>query len=194
MPYPRPQLRVFAGPNGAGKSTLVARYSRQRLPIVNPDVIALGIETTETGAPAVIEAGKIALRKRSAYFSARESFAIETTLSGNSEIRLIRDASATNYKVNFVFVGVDIAEVSVSRVAHRVRLGQHFVPTEDILRRYPRSMENLPVATKLADRSLIVDNTGKRFRLMLIREGGSTRVVPEKLPEWVRKAIPEELL
>jgi predicted ABC-type ATPase len=123
-----PQLWVFAGPNGAGKSTLAARYLRERLPIINPDVIALRIGMSPQGTPALIEAGKIAVRERAALLNARESFAIETTLSGNSEIRLMRDASSANYKVNLVFVGVDLPETSVSRVAHRVQMGLHFVP------------------------------------------------------------------
>jgi predicted ABC-type ATPase len=114
-----PQLWVFAGPNGAGKSTLVARYLRERLPIINPDLIALRIGMSRQGTAAIIEAGKIAVRERAALLNAGESFAIETTLSGNSEIRLMRDASSANYKVNLVFVGVDVPETSVSRVAHR---------------------------------------------------------------------------
>jgi len=62
----RPQLSVFAGPNGAGKSTLAAKYLRNRLPIVNPDVIAARISEDDQHSPAILEAGKIALRQRSA--------------------------------------------------------------------------------------------------------------------------------
>lgn len=188
-----PHLWVFAGPNGAGKSTLVARYLRQRLPIVNPDVIALRIGMSSQGTPAIIEAGKIAVRERAALLDAGESFAIETTLSGNSELRLMRDASTANYVVNLVFVGIDMPETSVSRVAHRVRLGLHFVPSEDILRRYHRSMENLPIAVRLADRSVVVDNTGRGFRLLMIRRGGVTRTYGRKLPAWLLEAIPPDL-
>jgi len=193
MNPPVPHLWVFAGPNGAGKSTLVARYLRQRLPIVNPDVIAVAISKDHPESPAVIRAGKIAVRERAAFLAGRQSFAIETTLSGNSEIRLMLEANSAGYKVNLVFVGVRSPSVSEGRVAHRVRMGQHFVPTEDILRRYPRSMENLPVAMRLADRTLIVDNTSRRFRLLLIREHGVTKIVAGVLPQWVLAAVPEEL-
>lgn len=130
MPEQGPQLWVFAGPNGAGKSTLVATRLRERLPIVNPDVIAVRISQNRPDLPAVIEAGKIAVRERAALLAARESFAIETTLSGNSEIRLMREASGAGYKLNLVFVGVRSANVSEVRVAHRVRMGLHNVPPD----------------------------------------------------------------
>jgi predicted ABC-type ATPase len=188
----RPQLWVFAGPNGAGKSTLAAKYLRSRLPIVNPDVIA-----TEIGGnpenPAVLEAGKIALRQRAALLADRKPFAIETTLSGNSEIRLMRDAAAAGYKVNLVFVGVQSALVSQGRVTHRVRMGLHFVPSEDIARRYPRSMENLAVAMRIAERTLVVDNTGEGFRILLIRSSGSMRSHGRTQPAWLLQALPPEL-
>ena len=189
----RPYLWVFAGPNGAGKSTLAARYLRQRLPIVNPDVIAANLLVNALGAPDILQAGKIAIHERSALLSARQSFAIETTLSGNSEIRLMREAAIAGYKVNLVFVGVGSAVVSQGRVNHRVRLGLHHVSSEDILRRYPRSMGNLPVAMRLAARTYVIDNTSKHFRLVLIRESGTTRIVAEKLSQWAVQAIPKEL-
>ena len=189
----RPQLWVFAGPNGAGKSTLAAKYLRNRLPIVNPDVIAASFGPGDPQSSAILEAGKIALRQRSALHGARVSFAIETTLSGNSELRLMRDAGSAGYKVNLAFVGIDSASVSQWRVTHRVSLGLHFVPSDDILRRYPRSMENLAIAMRLADRSLLVDNTGEGFRLILVRDLGRKPTVANRLPKWAIAAIPEDL-
>jgi predicted ABC-type ATPase len=193
MPDSPPQLWVFAGPNGAGKSTLVARYLRDRQPVVNPDVIASDIGQDDLSSPAILEAGRIAIRQRFALVAGGHSFAIETTLSGNSEIRLMRDANNAGYKVNLVFVGVRSALLSQRRVDHRVSLGLHFVPPEDIVRRYPRSMENLAVAMRLANRSLLVDNTGEGFRLILIQRDGCTSTVAKKLPAWVIEAVPAEL-
>jgi predicted ABC-type ATPase len=192
MSNPTPYLWVFAGPNGAGKSTLVARYLRNRLPVINPDVIAVSLRADHPERSAVIKAAKIAIRERAVLLAARQSFAIETTLSGHSEIRLINDAVSAGYKVNLVFVGVNSAQISQSRVAHRVRMGLHIVPHEDIVRRYRRSMEHLAFAMKLATRSIVVDNTGKSFRLLLIRENGRAPTVAKKLPSWLIEAVPEE--
>jgi predicted ABC-type ATPase len=188
----RSQLWVFAGPNGTGKSTLAAKHLRERLPIVNPDVIAVELRREQQHATE-IEAGKIALLRRTKFLANRQSFAIETTMSGNSEMRLMRDAEASGYKVNLVFVGVDLPETSVARVAHRVRLGLHYVAPDDILRRYQRSMDNLSIAMQIAARTLIVDNTGKGFRLLYVRDQGRKATIAKRLPAWMRNAVPEEL-
>ena len=37
---------------------------------------------------------------------------------------------------------LDSADACVARVSHRVRLGGHHVPTEDVVRRYRRSLDN----------------------------------------------------
>ena len=189
MPSPRPYLWVFADPNGAGKSTLVAKYVKERLPIINPDAIALAINTPRPGSTLQMEAGKIALRERSKLLSARQSFVIETTLSGNTETRLMREAGSSGYKVNLIYVYVRLA-VSQGRVAHRVAMGLHSVSPEDISRRHPRSLRNLPEAMRLADRSLLVDNSSKAFRLLLVRDNKS----PESsCPNFPRGCAPSFL-
>ncbi len=60
----QPQLWVFAGPNGAGKSTLAARFVKERLPIVNPDAIALELRRRDDGSLNQLDAGRLALERR----------------------------------------------------------------------------------------------------------------------------------
>jgi predicted ABC-type ATPase len=105
----------------------------------------------------------------------------------------MRDASDAGYKVNLAFVGIESASVSQWRVTHRVSLGLRFVPSDDIIRRCPRSMENLTIAMRLADRSILIDNTGEGFRLLLIRDQRRKPTVAKRLPQWMLKAVPEEL-
>lgn len=105
----------------------------------------------------------------------------------------MREASAVGYKVNLVFVGVKSSTVSQWRVAHRVRMGLHDVPLEDIVRRFDRSMSNLAIAMRIAHRTFVVDNTGRGFRLLLARERERTRITARILPAWAIQAIPEDL-
>lgn len=171
----RPQLWVFAGPNGAGKSTIADQYAKDRLAIINPDNIARELPRTPTGALDEREAGKRAIQERTRRLGAGESFGIETTLSGNSELKLMRDASTAGFKVNLIYVGIPSAEASAIRVAERVTVGGHNVSRDDTDRRYARTMGNLPEAMRIADRSFILDNSGKRHRLLLTRENDRTR-------------------
>lgn len=188
----RPQLWVFAGPNGAGKSTLADRFVRDRIPIVNPDNIARDLPRRPDGGLAELEAGKRALQERAQRTAAGQSFGFETTLSGQSELRAMRTAKEAGFKVNLVYVGIPDANYSAARVGSRVEAGGHDVSAADTDRRYPKSMANLPVAMSIADRSLIVDNTDRHHRLVMVREHEQSRVIGT-MPQWARDALPAEL-
>jgi predicted ABC-type ATPase len=188
----RPQLWVVAGPNGVGKSTLVERFRiANRIPVVNPDAIALELDPGHAGKPAVmLRAGKIAAARRRTLLRAGESFAIETTLTGHSEHRLMRTARQAAYKINIVFVCVDDALTALARVRERVMRGGHDVPADIVLQRYAKSLANLSSAIALADRCFIIDNTQDRHRLLLTIEEGHVRRVSLQLPDWVRASVP----
>lgn len=188
-----PQLWVFAGPNGAGKSTLVDRHAAGRLPVVNPDNIARELPRLPSGGLDEREAGARAIAERARRFAARETFGFETTLSGKGELKVMRDASAAGYKVNLVYVGVRDAQTSAARVGERVAGGGHDVPREHTDRRYARTMANLAVAMGIADRSIMLDNSGERHRLLLVRENGRTRFEAATMPGWAVRAIPADL-
>ena len=130
------QLWVFAGPNGAGKSTLADRFVRDRIPVVNPDNIARNLPRTAEGGIAELAAGKLALKERSARLQAGATFGFETTLSGGTELKAMREAKARGYKVNLVYVGVADSAISIARVSQRVRRGGHDVDDGAVSRRY----------------------------------------------------------
>lgn len=187
-----PQLWIIAGPNGAGKSTFADRFLRSRISVINPDNIALEFRE-DLPAQKRIAAGREALRRRSEFMATGRSFAVETTLSGSGEFRLMQDARVAGYRITLVFIGVKSATVSQWRVAHRVRMGLHDVPLHDIVRRFDRSMEHLGGAMRIAHRSFVADNTERRLRLLLRREQDQTRVLVQPLPAWVLQAVPLDL-
>lgn len=142
----RPQLWVIAGPNGAGKSTLVKRHMMGKIEVINPDDIAReqGISNRK--------AGEQALLLRTENLKNSRTFAVETTLTGMGEVKMMQQAAAAGYKINLIYVGIKDVGMSVARVNQRVSLGGHNVPIQDIFRRYERSVANLPKAMAVADR------------------------------------------
>lgn len=183
-----PQLWIVAGPNGAGKTTLVSARIRERLPVVNPDSIAERLPRRD-GRLDERRAGELALAERARLLAARESLAVETTLTGASTIRFMARARAAGYRVTLVYVGLRSADLSLGRVADRVALGGHAVPVDAIDRRYPASLANLPLAAELAHRVYLLDNSSTRRRLLFIRDEGRARYVARDLPMWCRDTI-----
>src|SRR5262245_9880721 len=117
-------------------------------------------------------------------------FAVETTLSGNRELSLLRRAGEAGYKVTLVYIGVNSPDVSLGRIAQRATEGGHQVPTADVDRRYARSMVNLGPALRHVDRAYVLDNTGQRYRLLLSMEGGRVKHLSRQLPSWIQTALP----
>lgn len=120
-------------------------------------------------------AGRIAVAQRSRLLAEGRTFGIETTLTGNSELQLMRAAKAKGYKVNLVYVGLENAGDSNSRVTTRVQRGGHDVPEQDILRRFDRSLANLPIAMQLSDTVRVLNNSGERRRPLLKINQGRVR-------------------
>jgi predicted ABC-type ATPase len=110
-------------------------------------------------------------------------------MSCNSEIVLMRQARAIGYKVNLAFVGLERFEMSVARVSMRVAEGGHDVPVEDATRRFDRVLADLPIALATSERAIVLDNSGRIPRLLMVAEAGkSTRMVGEP-PGWLEDAL-----
>jgi predicted ABC-type ATPase len=143
-PESRPHAVIVAGPNGAGKSTLAPRLLAQEFGIhiyVNADVIAQGLAGFDP-ASAAIRAGRIMHERVMELRAERASFAVESTISGLSLQRVVRDLDASGYSTLLVYLWLPDSDLAVERVANRVRLGGHDVPEADVRRRFHRSLAN----------------------------------------------------
>ncbi|EKG9547345.1 zeta toxin family protein, partial [Salmonella enterica] len=176
----RPQLWVIAGPNGAGKSTLVKRHMMGKIEVINPDDIAReqGISNRKAGEQALLLRTEILKNSR--------TFAVETTLTGVGEVKMMQQAAAAGYKINLIYVGIKDVGMSIARVNQRVSLGGHNVPIQDIFRRYERSVANLPKAMAVADRVWVFDNSYNRRRLLLSTDREKTKRLSSDLPAWFK--------
>lgn len=181
-------MTVFAGTNGAGKSTLTKQLVSQIGEVIDPDAIAKSInpDNPESVSPA---AGRETLNRVKECIRAGKSFSIETTLSGKTAIRQMEQAKAAGFEVDLYYVGLKNVEYHISRVEMRVAQGGHFIPEEDIRRRYDRSLTNLAIASKIADRTYVFDNTSEFTQLLEINERGQVHYFVDKLPEWARRSF-----
>lgn len=77
------------------------------------------------------------------YLANKESFALESTLSGKTYIKYLQQAKQLGYHIELHFLWLPSAEESFERVKQRVLEGGHAVPEIDIYRRYPRIMQHI---------------------------------------------------
>ena len=165
----RPVLTIVAGSNGCGKSTLTsgARASFQSLPVLDPDAIAKSLQETQKGTHSNIEAGKRVLKLAEELIETKQSFTVETTLSGSTYLRMAQKAKKMGYKVVTFLVGTASVEINLVRVQTRVKKGGHDVPEEDQRRRYPRTLANMKKLLPMADLAVIFDNSTEMGHILV---------------------------
>lgn len=159
-----PKIIIIAGPNGAGKTTFAREFLPQEADcpaFVNADLIAEGLSpfAPETAA---LQAGRLMLQTMAQHVARRESFALETTLSGLAYARHIPAWRALGYQVVLFFLALPCADMAVQRVAERVRQGGHRIPEAVVRRRFDAGRRLLArVYQPLVDAWVVYDNAGE---------------------------------
>ena len=141
------RIYVLAGVNGAGKSSIGgAAFRSFGADYYNPDEAARTLRAVHAGlsqGEANAEAWRQGRRLLERAIAERLDFALETTLGGNTIVRLLAEAAAKGVEIYIWYVGLSSPELHISRVRSRVRRGGHDIPERDIRRRYEHSRLNL---------------------------------------------------
>jgi len=175
-----PNIYIIAGPNGAGKTT----FARAYLPkyavcrnFINADLIAQGMSPFSPEA-AAFRAGRLVLEEIKLYVSKRADFGFETTLSGRSYLKLIRDLKRAGYKAHFFFLWLPTVELALSRIKDRVSQGGHDVPEADVRRRFERSTKNFMLHYRpLADSWFLLDGSMLPPSPIALEKDGLFRII-----------------
>ena len=181
----KPLAIILAGHNGSGKSTFWRRNLAYelRMPLVNADRMMLAILPEQASDGALPDWAtvlrdtdqswmKVSQQGVQAFvghaMNAKVPFAMETVFSHwqlrddgtyESKIDQIRQMQAAGYFVLLIFVGLASVELSIGRVQTRVQENGHAVPEVKLRERFPRTQLAISEAIKVADASLLADNS-----------------------------------
>lgn len=185
---------ILGGPNGAGKTTAAEILLPQRLRIdsfLNADEIAREISPDDVDA-AAFAAGRQMIERMRALVQDGRSFAFETTCSGKSYIRLLKECQAAGWRISLIYLWVPSPEYSIARVARRVSRGGHHIPDEVIRRRYLAGLWNMRhLYLPLAYDATIYDNRDSALRLVARRAPGfPLRVLDEEIWSRIEELTP----
>jgi predicted ABC-type ATPase len=140
-------IYVLAGANGAGKSTVGGATIRGRgADYFNPDEAARRIRA-EDPAIGAEQANSLAWhmgrRLLERAIAERLTFALETTLGGETMTRLLARAIAQGVAVRMWYVALESPELHIARVKARAARGGHDIPDAKIRERYDASRRHL---------------------------------------------------
>ena len=106
MPARSPTIYVIAGCNGAGKTTFAKEFLPKEvkcLRYLNADEIARGLSPLKPSAGA-IRAARLLLNQVDEHLRRRETFALESTLSGKTYIRLFRRVRELEFEIELHYL------------------------------------------------------------------------------------------
>jgi len=174
-----PVCTLIAGPNGAGKTTFALRYLPQLTQcrnFVNADLIAAGLSPLSPEREW-LAASRLLLQAVRRYIARREDFAFETTLSGKTYLHLSQNLLKVGWRIELYYLWLPSVEMSIERVTERVSHGGHAIPREAIIRRYPRSIDNLlDHYAPLCSSTICLDNSHPIPEVIFVQDGGGRSV------------------
>ena len=183
---------IVAGPNGSGKTTFAVKFLPEYANckhFINADLIAKGLSPFSPGA-AAITAGKLVLEQIHQFANRGVDFAFETTLSGKLYVNLFKSLKKKGYRIHVFFLWVPKADLAISRIKSRVAQGGHDVPTQDVLRRFDRSITNFfTLYQSLADSWMLFDNAGVIPILIAKCKNGKLKMINRNLYDKIAQGI-----
>src|SRR5580692_1047215 len=105
MPATTPTIYLIAGCNGAGKTTFAREFLLKEVGcanFLNADYLALGLSPLSPEI-AALKAGRLLLAEFKSFVSRKETFAVESTLSGLTYLRLLREAKRQGFRLYIHF-------------------------------------------------------------------------------------------
>jgi len=177
---------ILDGPNGSGKTTFAREFLKiYDWPFLNADEIAAEMSPDNVAAVAVA-AGREFLHRLKHVIEDGRDFVLESTLSGLTLRRSIERCRERSFHVamNMIFLGS--ADASIRRIKGRVEKGGHFVPDEDVRRRYIRSLTNFWTTYRfIVDEWTLFYNGNDQFTKVASGAGDEFEVYNEGAMGWL---------
>ena len=176
------EIIIIAGGNGVGKTTFARAFLQEYdYEFLNADEIAKSL-SAENPAGKKISAGKLFFQKLNETIASNKPLLIESTLSGRYLQKFIEDVKDKNYQITIIFLFAESPEILIERIAERVKKGGHFVPDEDVRRRFMRGKSNFWKFYKdLADKWFMYYNMKDNFQMTATGEKNKIVVIDEIL-------------
>jgi predicted ABC-type ATPase len=177
--------------SGSGKisfyQTLEFQASARSIWIINPDLLTIRLQQVE--GLELQDANLQAVKRIEAWLEvsirAHQTVGVETVLSTDKYRRLVVAAKALQFQIRLAYLILDSPEHNIERVRMRVKKGGHAVPEDKIVKRYARSLKQMPWFLDQADEAWLYDNSDISPRLIGRKHAGVITLDSNALPQVV---------
>jgi predicted ABC-type ATPase len=152
-------------------------------------LLTLRISSVEKKSPE--EANLEAVRRIETWLfasiDAHQSVGVETVLSTDKYRPLVLRAKERGFEIRLIYVILRSPEINIKRIQMRVAKGGHDVPADRVVKRWKRSLEQLPWFLDQADWALLFDNS-EELRLIGRKADGVVSLDPAA-PDVIHDAV-----
>lgn len=113
-------------------------------------------------------------------------FTLESTLSGENTIAVIKTAAEKGYRITLYYIAVNSAEESLRRISNRVCKGGRNVSAKEVRQSYLHRFEVLPLILPYCDSARFYDNENG-FRYVAEYRNGEITHANNRRPDWLKE-------
>lgn len=164
------EFTIVAGAFGVGKSSFIGALA----PLKN----SLGKIISDNDMTAV--------HRIQSCMDDGADFTLESTLSGENTLAVIKTAAEKCYRITLYYIAVNSAEECMHRISNRVRKGGRSVSAEEVRRSYLHRFEVLPLILPYCDSARFYDNENG-FRYVAEYRNGEIVHADNRYPDWLKE-------
>lgn len=164
------EFTIVAGAFGVGKSSFIGALA----PLKN----SLGKIISDNDMTAV--------HRIQSCMDDGADFTLESTLSGENTLAVIKTATEKGYRITLYYIAVNSAEECLHRISNRVRKGGKNVPAKEVMRSYLHRFDDLPLILPYCDSARFYDNENG-FRYVAECRNGEIIHADNRYPDWLKE-------
>ena len=119
------------------------------------------------------------------------SFSQETVFSHPSKVAALKRAFENGFRTYLYVVANQDVAINLTRIANRVQVGGHDVPSDKVIARARRCLANIKPALPYCSRAYFFDNSSSQMRFLAeySHDNGFVCAPDCQLPEWFAKYV-----
>lgn len=164
------EFTIVAGAVGVGKSSFIGALASFKNSL--GEIIADGDKTAVHRIQSCMDDGV--------------DFTLESTLSGENTIAVIKTATEKGYLIILYYIAVSSAEECLHRISNRVCKGGRNVSAEEVRLSYLHRFEVLPLILPYCDSVRFYDNENG-FRYVAEYRNGEIIHADNRYPDWLKE-------